>query len=198
MAMYEPGKEYYEAFSLMQKDLGAVRKTKKGHNWNYAGLEDIQETIAPVLDKHGFIIQSFRKFVGDIYTLCLSTSLIHKDSEQGVEDLSPMMAYKSSNYDDQESGENATYQRRYALIILLNLKLEEDNVEKRPRKAAQNGPVISGETASKLKSHLASLPNGKALEENIKGHNQVSDLNQLTEDQLEGVKIYLKKSSESR
>src|SRR5262245_42032049 len=138
--MFEPAKEYYTAFAQMQMALKPIKKSKTGHNWTYASIEDIWQSVLPILDAHGFTIKSSRKLLGD--RMFLHTCLVHRESLQGIEDLSPLMAYSNSTYDDQEAGENITYQRRYALQVLLNLQMEEDRVEKRPRTGYKQTPPV--------------------------------------------------------
>ena len=108
--MLEPGKEYYTAFAQMLVELKPIQKAKRGHNWAYAAIDDIWQVILPILSTHGFTIESSRKYIGT--QMFLRTCLIHTDSLQGIEDVSPLMAYTNAQYDDQEAGENVTYQRR--------------------------------------------------------------------------------------
>jgi hypothetical protein len=201
--MFEPGKEYYTAFAQMQLALKPIKKAKRGHNWAYAAIDDIWQVIVPILGAHGFIVESSRKYIGT--QMFLRTCLIHTDSLQGVEDVSPLMAYANAQYDDQEAGENVTYQRRYALIVLLNLQMEEDRIEKRPRidhkrhdtsDTIHDGHAltITVQQVQTLQKLLAECPNRTILEKNIVSFNKISALDQLTADQYTRVLTYIKEN----
>jgi ERF superfamily len=217
--MFEPSIEFYTAFASLQRELKPIKKAKSGHNWTYASLEDIWDSILPLLDKHGFVIESNRKAMAckDSYMIFLCTALIHSSSQQGIVDASPLMAYGKDNYDDQEAGENVTYQRRYALMVLLNLQMEDDKVEKRPRttpreysqpapvaRIQNNAPgsntvnetttsrVIDYTRVQSLRSFLQGFQNGPIMEKNILAFNKVTSLDQLKEDQYERALRYIK------
>lgn len=210
--MLEPSKEFYTAYVKMQRALKPIKKSKTGHNWTYASIDDIWESIYPILDEYGFIIESKRRLYGiDGSTvgtgMFLLTRLIHAESMQGIEDISPLMAYGKSSYDDQESGENVTYQRRYALMVLLNLQMEEDRVEKKSRFASgqqyksntsneiSSSKVIDYQKAQALIQVLKGFQNGPIIEKNILSFNNVSSLDQLKEDQYERVLRYIKENA---
>ncbi len=210
--MLEAGKEFYTAYVQMQRALKPIKKSKTGHNWTYASIDDIWESIYPVIDEHGFIIESKRRLYGvegsSLNTgMFLLTRLIHAESMQGIEDVSPLMAYGKSSYDDQESGENVTYQRRYALMVLLNLQMEDDRAEKRARhepgqQYKSNGSneistakVVDYQKAQSLSGYLKGLQNGPILEKNILSFNKVSSLDQLKEDQYEKALRYIKENA---
>jgi len=212
--MTEPGKEFYKSFSKLQMDIKPIKKTRTGHNWTYASLDDIWESILPIVDSHGFTIESSRRRLdGQMF---LSTRLIHVETLQGIEDLSPLMAYLKSNYDDQEAGENVTYQRRYALTILLNLQMEEDRVEKRPR-LDQNGAgltkqtykstvindiasssTITPEQIKTINGALSSLENEKWLRARILEFNKVNSLEQLPQAKYESVLKFIVSGSKTQ
>lgn len=199
--MLEPGKEYYTAFAQLQMALTPIKKSKTGHNWTYASIDDIWAIVLPLLDQYGFTIESSRKQLNTQMVLC--TRLIHIPSLQGVEDVSPLMAYHSSAYDDQEAGENVTYQRRYALMVLLNLQMQEDGIEKRPRiqqKAHHGGrptpSTIAAHKADALKTLLFSIAQGATLEKHILAFNKVDTFEQLTEDQYLRALTYVKDNSQ--
>lgn len=202
--MIEPGKEYYAAFAQLQNDLGPIKKTKKGHNWTYASLDDMWETILPSLDKNGFVIESCRKFMYDQMFLC--TRLIHRETRQGVEDVSPLMAYKSSphEYDDKEAGANVTYQRRYALHTLLNLAPEEDATEKKPNKKYEQGSnrsndnsvgnVIAQYQVENLEEALNCFKNGQWLRARVLESNGIQSIDQLLQSKYEGALGFIMKN----
>lgn len=195
----EAEKNFYKAYAQLQSDLKPIKKTKTGHNWTYASLDDIWEVILPILDSHGFVIESARKRIdGQMF---LSTRLVHVETLQGVEDLSPLMAYLKTNYDDQEAGENVTYQRRYALTVLLNLQMEEDRVEKRPRLADapkqeyrsntsndfQSGSIVTAEQVKMLEEALSGFGNEKWLRARVVEFNKVNSLESLPSNKYQSV-----------
>jgi hypothetical protein len=203
--MTEPAKEYYTAFAQLQMALKPIKKSKIGHNWTYASIDDILQVILPLLDVYGFTIESSRKLIGS--QMFLRTCLVHTPSLQGVEDLSPLLAYNSQTYDDQEVGENVTYQRRYALMVLLNLQTEEDNIEKRPRldhkrheksntaHTTASSKTIDPQKVDMLRTLIAGFGHGATLEKNILAFNKISSFEQLTEDQYIRVLSYIKDNS---
>ncbi len=127
------------AFSEMQGEIPVVIERAQTNNGTYAPLEDIQDAIRPILQRHGFSI-SFRTEWPDAKTVKVVGILRHREGhEQTSEFLSG--ADSSGNKNGiQGLGSAVSYGRRYTTKDLLNITSrgadDDGNRSGRPEKSA--------------------------------------------------------------
>jgi len=113
------------ALVAAQADLQDPVRAKKGQvkgkkDYRYAGLDDVLQTVRPVLTKHGLAItQTFE--VCDGQTL-LRTTLVHAGG--GTHSGTFPMRWPD---DPQQQGSAATYARRYSLEGILGIAATDDD-----------------------------------------------------------------------
>ena len=182
----------------------SIKKNRKGR-FNYADTDYLMEAVRPILKKHQMVINPrITCSQGEVW---LFTELIHAPTGQGIESYVPLKTFNDPEYSDQAAGGNITYQRRYSLMVVLNITLEGDladddgqsNYDRKQNRAPSNapafGPMITPEQIKTLNALLAGLPNGKLLEKNIMGFNKVSALSDLRDEQYTRVLNYIKDNS---
>lgn len=195
--MIEAGKEFYTAYLAIQTELDSIKRNRMGR-FKYADLDHIMESVRPLLSKHHMILVPQHKWCeGGSF---LRTDLIHVPSGQGITSNVVLRAFDAPEYDDQMAGKNISYQRRYAVMTLLNITLEDDPSddngnayqEKRGYRAptsndSSNGNTITPEQSKSIADALSGLGNSKWLQARIIEFNKVGSLEQLPQSKYQSV-----------
>lgn len=119
------------AFVAASAELTSVTKsreasipTKSGgsYGYRYAALEDVLDTVRPVLAKHGLTITQTASNRNEDY-LTISTSILHRSGQYIV--FEPLALPNGRTA--QEIGSAITYGRRYHLLACLGLAASDDD-----------------------------------------------------------------------
>lgn len=111
-------------FTAMQSEITTVTKSKQGHNYKYATLEDIVDIVRPTLEKHGFAVSFGVNTTSDIIVTC---TLMHKEGHS-IETTMQLPADKSGSKNAvQAIGSSVSYAKRYTLSSLLNIATRDDD-----------------------------------------------------------------------
>ena len=116
-------KTIHSALLAAQTEFPGVKKdsTNPFFKSKYAGLDSILEVVLPILHKHDlFIIQS-PITSGD--RIGVKTSICHTSGEKTEGEFTVALAKN----DPQGAGSAITYARRYALVAMLGLNVEDDD-----------------------------------------------------------------------
>ncbi|MWJ27448.1 single-stranded DNA-binding protein [Halomonas sp. ZH2S] len=118
---------YSAAMAAMQTELPSIEEHGQGNNGKYATLEDIVDTVRPIMQKHGFAV-SFRIQTQE-RGIEITGVLMHKDGhreETGMLLPADMSGNKNAV---QAFGSSTSYGRRYVLCALLNITTrgQDDN-----------------------------------------------------------------------
>lgn len=113
-----------KAFAAAQADFPLVKKTDKNPFFKskYAGLPSILEVVLPILHKHGLYLSQSPCSEGN--NIGVKTKIIHAESGEMMEESFVMPLAKA---DPQGAGSAITYARRYALVSMLGLNVDEDD-----------------------------------------------------------------------
>lgn len=117
---------YTAALAAMQNELPRVIEHGTGHNSaKYAKLEDINDTIRPALQSHGFAI-TFR-IKHEVNLIWVTTVLSHRDGHS--EETSIPLALDTSGNKNavQAVGSSISYGKRYGLCAMLNISTGDDD-----------------------------------------------------------------------
>ncbi len=118
---------YSAAMAAMQTELPSIEEHGQGNNGKYATLEDIVDTVRPILQKHGFAV-SFRIQTQE-RGIQVSGVLMHKDGHR--EETSMLLPADMSGNKNavQAFGSSTSYGKRYVLSALLNITTrgQDDN-----------------------------------------------------------------------
>lgn len=137
--------EYYAAFATMQGELPEV--TERGQiavngqvRSNYAKNEDIQATIRPILQKHGFAL-SFRNTFKDGY-VTITGILSHRSGHAEQDEFVAKADDSGSKNAIQALGSTRSYGQRYTTISLLNIvtRGQDDDGRDAERSALPEAP----------------------------------------------------------
>lgn len=128
----------HTAFAKAQTEFPKIVKgdTNPFFKSSYAGLPSVLDTVLPVLHKNGLYISQSPISEGD--KIGVKTKIIHAESGEVMEDSFTMTLVKN---DPQGAGSAITYARRYALVSMLGLNVDEDD----------DGNSASGKTPKPLK-----------------------------------------------
>ncbi len=128
---------YSAAMAAMQTELPSIEERGQTNNGCYATLEDIVDTVRPILQKHGFAV-SFRIQTQE---RCIQVTgvLMHKDGHR--EETSMLLPADMSGNKNavQAFGSSTSYGKRYVLCALLNITTrgQDDNGQTSTRAAVK-------------------------------------------------------------
>lgn len=112
--------EFDEAFAAMQKQIPVIIEHGKTDKGRYATLEDIVETIRPILSQHGFSL-SHRTEWPDKGTVKVIGVLAHKRGHERQSEFLSAADSSGSKNAIQGLGSAISYGRRYTVNDLLNI-----------------------------------------------------------------------------
>lgn len=117
-------KNLYTALLSAQKEFPVVKKSDSNPFFKskYAGLPSVLEVVLPILQKNGIILSQAPK--SDEGKVGVTTKLIH--AESGEVEVSEF-TMPLSKQDPQGAGSAITYARRYAIVSILGLNVDEDD-----------------------------------------------------------------------
>jgi len=140
--------------AAMQADLPTVIEDGKGHNnAKYATLEQINKTIRPALQRHGFAVTF--KTSQEANVVNVTAVLSHRQGHSQESTLSVPNDTSGNKNTVQAIGSSVSYGKRYALCALLNISTGDDDGQ--------------GSDVSELSELMEAIENLKSA----------SDLNQL-------------------
>ena len=118
---------YSTAMAAMQTELPSIEERGQTNNGFYATLEDIVDTVRPIMQKHGFAV-SFRIQTQE-RGIQVTGVLMHKDGHR--EETSMLLPADMSGNKNavQAFGSSTSYGKRYVLSALLNITTrgQDDN-----------------------------------------------------------------------
>lgn len=115
---------FHEAFAKAQSEFPLIKKTESNPFFKskYAGLPSVLEVIMPILQANGLYLTQCPISEGD--KIGVSTEIIHIESGDSLKSSFSMTLSKN---DPQGAGSAITYARRYALVSMLGLNVDEDD-----------------------------------------------------------------------
>lgn len=118
---------YSAAMAAMQTELPSIEERGQTNNGFYATLEDIVDTVRPIMQKHGFAV-SFRIQTQE-RGIQITGVLMHKNGHR--EETSMLLPADISGNKNavQAFGSSTSYGKRYVLCALLNITTrgQDDN-----------------------------------------------------------------------
>lgn len=114
----------YEALLKAQQQFPLIKKTDNNPFFKskYAGLPSILEVVLPILHKNNLVLIQSPITEGD--KVGIKTTIAHINS--GKEIIGEFFVTLAKN-DPQGAGSAITYCRRYALVSMLGLNVDEDD-----------------------------------------------------------------------
>ncbi|MEQ5857271.1 ERF family protein [Halomonas sp. EF61] len=145
--------EYSAAMAAMQTEMPSIAERGKTNNGKYATLEDIVDTVRPVMQKHGFAV-SFRVKTVD-KGIEVTGVLMHKGGHR--EETAMLLPADTSGNKNavQAFGSTTSYGKRYVLCALLNIMTrgeDDDGVSAAPTK------TVTAFQAGQIAQRLAQCP----------------------------------------
>lgn len=114
--------ELAKALAKFQSEIKDPSKSGKANYGKYVTLDELLESIRPVLSQNGL---SFLQFPGgDGQLITITTVLLHSSGEW-IE--SEPFTLKSQKVDPQGAGSTVTYGRRYSLSAILGVAWDTDD-----------------------------------------------------------------------
>jgi hypothetical protein len=131
-----------------------AKNTKSGYGYNYAPLNEILETVRPILAKHRFSVVQMVGHEEGLVTV--RTMLIHESGESLESTMALPPAEVKGTNEVQQMGASITYARRYMLTSLLGIAGEEDTdgvaPAKREAKKRESQPAKVEDLTDRLKT----------------------------------------------
>ncbi len=145
---------YSAAMAAMQTELPSIVERGQGNNGAYATLEDIVDTVRPIMKKYGFAV-SFRIQTQE-RGIQVTGVLMHQDGHR--EETSMMLPADTSGSKNavQAFGSSTSYGKRYVLCALLNITTrgQDDNGQA----AATPIRLVTPFQAGQLQQLIAACP----------------------------------------
>lgn len=111
--------------AMMQGEMPRVFKLASGHNTTYARLEDINDTVRPVLQKFGFAV-TFKTDQPSPKDVTITATLSHREGHKESSSLTLPCDTSGSKNAVQAVGSTISYGKRYAMCALLNISTGDD------------------------------------------------------------------------
>ncbi|MDW5376400.1 ERF family protein [Halomonas sp. HP20-15] len=144
---------YSAAMAAMQTELPSIAERGQGNNGHYATLEDIVDTVRPILQCHGFAV-SFRIQTQE-RGIQITGVLMHREGHR--EETSMLLPADGSGNKNavQAFGSSTSYGKRYVLCALLNITTrgQDDNGQ-----AAALVKLVTPFQAGQVKQLIAACP----------------------------------------
>lgn len=123
--------DFNTALALFQANCPVIKcekevKSNRGMRYNYAPLEDIQETIRPYLQECGLSVSFSTKWESDGYLTAICY-LTHVSGHTRTSDFTCPVDRDMKVNDSQKQGSVNSYAKRYALSNALNLVFEKED-----------------------------------------------------------------------
>lgn len=114
----------YVALLNAQKEFPIIKKSETNPFFKskYAGLPSVLEVVLPVLNKYGIVM--VQSPITESEKIGIATTLTHAPS--GTSILGSFVVQLAKN-DPQGAGSAITYCRRYSLVSMLGLNVDEDD-----------------------------------------------------------------------
>jgi len=146
--------ELAKALPALMAEMENVKNTKSGYGYNYAPLNEILETVRPILAKHRFSVVQMVGHEEGLVTV--RTMLIHESGESLESTMALPPAEVKGTNEVQQMGASITYARRYMLTSLLGIAGEEDTdgvaPAKREAKKRESQPAKVEDLTDRLKT----------------------------------------------
>lgn len=140
-------KAYLDAFARFQSIVPTIRKSKQGHNYKYAHIGDIAETIKHSLRECGLSYRFAMKDEGSQITVDCIVS--HRDGHSETTSMTGEPDTSGSKNAIQSRGSTVSYLQRYCLIGALGLTTADEDMDGRIA-----GDRITEEQAQSIKDRL--------------------------------------------
>ena len=146
--------ELAKALPALMAEMENAKNTKSGYGYNYAPLNEILETVRPILAKHRFSVVQMVGHEEGLVTV--RTMLIHESGESLESTMALPPAEVKGTNEVQQMGASITYARRYMLTSLLGIAGEEDTdgvaPAKREAKKRESQPAKVEDLTDRLKT----------------------------------------------
>ena len=123
------------ALAVFHKEVSSVNRDSKAYNYMYASLPNVLEAIKEPLEKAELMFSQFPDGENS-----LTTILIHIPTGEFFETTSSANPVKN---DPQGSGSLLTYLRRYHLVAILGLNVEDDDGASASGKTTDSKPTYN-------------------------------------------------------
>lgn len=139
-------KAIYSALFKAKETMPSIQKTSVNPFFKskYASLESILPVVEPILKDNGLVITS------NMNGHTLITAIVHCESGEKIESSFELPALQ----DLQKMGSAITYARRYSIVALLNLNVDEDVDGNQPK---ENGQAKKPETKKEKTPYESAL-----------------------------------------
>jgi len=119
---------YCEAMAKLQPELPQIKKTKRGHNCNYAPLDEIDKIIRPLYTKYGFSVDFDSKKTNGAVTYYGTAS--HSQGFSKTKQVELPADNSGSKNAIQAEGATILYAKRYLIGMLFNIVTkDEDDID---------------------------------------------------------------------
>lgn len=184
-----------EIASALCKFQGEVKNpgnnaTNPMYKSKYSTLDNVINTIKPVLAKYGLSYIQSPSTSDDGLHIGTTTLLMHESGEWIESDAITLPAYKLGKdsvkvYDAQAAGIAITYSRRYSLSSVLGISSEDDDdANGIIHESGSGGKPISPKQVGLIKSQVKKLAMAKKMDDaEVYKHLKIVDLEKLSSQQ---------------
>ena len=113
-------KDFLIAYSKLLQSINSIKKGTENpfYKSKYADLNSIFDEIKQKIDENGFVL------LQNVENLELRTRIVHIETGEMLESVFSLITQR---LDMQQLGSAVTYARRYSLLPMLNIEVEDDD-----------------------------------------------------------------------
>jgi hypothetical protein len=153
-------KNLIKSLSAFQNECPIIHKDTKGHNYTYADLPQIFNTINPLMKKHGLCFSQLLENDG------IRTILFHVESGESLETFTQIPKVKLGSMNDYQAyGSGVSYFRRYCISSILGLVTDKDTDAAGTQVASPNNSSLTTKDLKELESVLNDCQSVEAVKE---------------------------------
>jgi hypothetical protein len=175
----------FQSLRLAQEEITNPKKDTKGHNYQYAQLDQVLAIIKPILSRHGLGIMQTPSGKIEEGCLTLKTVIFHESGQHLVEQF--QIPIPQGRNITQDFGACLSYARRYSILSLFSLAQEDNDGQGTQPIAPTNKPSSNAKKKAPTNAHA------KLMEDADK---RIGNLEIV--DWAEGVNFIPHKSSEDK
>ena len=126
--------QFNSAMAAMQDDIPAITERGQAHNTKYATFEDINDTVKPIMNRHGFgITFRIRNLQGAVE---VTGVLMHRAGHREETSMVLPLDTSGSKNAVQAVGSSVSYGKRYVMCAMLNIATrgeDDDGISAAPK-----------------------------------------------------------------
>jgi ERF superfamily len=134
-------KELLKALQQVRDNMPSVNKNAKGYNYKYADLPHLWESIEKVISDAGFTVINYGDGQNVVTVAAHEAGQLESKIPLPLNRVVQDKDKREEGLDPQDLGASITYYRRYNLLMIFNVMIEDNDAAKKPAPAKKFDPI---------------------------------------------------------